>query len=73
MITNKSEVLDFAVLCWPSLAFVALDKTGLCTIDLFPTIRCQNQFPKAIVHFNHCEYSEVPNKRAVFLVRVLVY
>jgi hypothetical protein len=25
IITNKFEVLDFAGLCWPSLAFVALD------------------------------------------------
>jgi hypothetical protein len=26
IITKKFEILDFAGLCWPSLAFVALDE-----------------------------------------------
>jgi hypothetical protein len=64
IITKKFEVLDFAGLCWPSLAFlafVALDEffkqklafadKKLSTIDLFPTIRCQNQFPNKIGPF----------------------
>ena len=53
--------------CWPLLAFIGLfslcvlgwffkAKTGLCwwklsTINLFPTINCQNQSPNEIGHF----------------------
>ena len=57
-------MLAFVGLCWPSLAFLAflalddffkqklafVDKK-LSTIDLFPTIRCQNQLPNEIGHF----------------------
>jgi hypothetical protein len=56
--TKKFEVLGYAGLCWPSLAFVALDDLfkqklafvgkKISTIDLFPTIRCQNQLPNKI-------------------------
>ena len=60
------ESWSFGV-CWPLLAFIGLfglcglgwffkAKTGLCwyklsIIDLFPTIRCQNQSPNEIGHF----------------------
>ena len=59
-------------LWWPFLAFIGLfglcglgwffkAKTGLCwwklsTIDLFPTIRCQNQSPNEIGHFESVWY-----------------
>ena len=45
------EVLDFAGLCWPSLAFVVF-VAFVALIDLFATIRCQNQFPNKIGHFD---------------------
>ena len=58
------EGLAFDGLFWPSLAFVAfvaLDEflkqklafadKKISTIDLFPTIRCQNQSPNEIWHF----------------------
>mgnify|MGYP007048739356 CR=1 FL=1 len=57
---NNKEIWSLG-LCWPLLAFIGLfglyglgwffkAKNGLCwyklsTIDLFPTIRCQNQLP----------------------------
>ena len=63
---NNKEIWSFG-LCWPLLAFIGLfglcglgwffkAKTGLCwwklsTIDLFPTIRCQNQSPNEMGHF----------------------
>ena len=57
IIINKFGVLDFAVLCWPSLVFltfVALDdffKAFVIKIDQFPKLATQNQFPKVVGHF----------------------
>jgi hypothetical protein len=54
--TKKFEVLGYAGLCWPSLAFVAfvaLDdffKQKLAFVKL-STIRCQKQLPNKIGHF----------------------
>ena len=63
----KSMIFWCSGLWWPFLAFIGLfglcglgwffkAKTGLCwwklsTIDLFPKIRCQNQSPNEIGHF----------------------
>ena len=63
----KSIIFESFGLWWPFLAFIGLfglcglgwffkAETGLCwwklsTIDLFSTIRCQNQSPNEIRHF----------------------
>ena len=41
---NDKEIWSFG-LCWPALAFLAFKLTR---IDLFPSIRCQNQLPNEI-------------------------
>ena len=55
--TKKFEVLGYPCLCWPLWPWMIFLKQKLAfadkklsTIDLFPTIRCQNQFPKVIGH-----------------------
>ena len=37
----------------------------MCAIDLFPTIRCQNQFPKVIGHFKSLCMGGQEKKRGV--------